>query len=137
MQSRQQHHVARRVTLHPRGLQQVNDRIAIPMHNRILILETKDILFLKADSNYTHIHSVQGRHVIASCTLKHFERAFRPPAFLRVHKSYIIQTSAIREYMTGEGCLILTDGSILPVSRSRKDLLLRYLSRLMLNQDEG
>jgi two-component system LytT family response regulator len=106
------------------------------MHDRILVLETKDILFLKADSNYTHLHSVEGGHVIASCTLKHFEQVFRPPTFLRVHKSYIIQARAIREYKTGEGCVVLTDGSSLPVSRSRKDLLVKYLSCLMLNHDE-
>jgi two-component system LytT family response regulator len=106
------------------------------MYDRILVLETKDILFLKADSNYTHIHSVQGGHIIASCTLKKFERVFRPPAFLRIHNSYIIRAQVIREYITGQGCVVLTDGSSLPVSRSRKDLLVQYLSCLMLNQDE-
>jgi two-component system LytT family response regulator len=136
MQERQQRHVARRITLYPREPRQIHDRIAIPMSDRILVLETKDILFLKADSNYTHIHSVQGGHIIASCTLKQFERVFCPPAFLRIHKSYIIRAQAIREYFTGQGCVVLTDGRSLPVSRSRKDLLVKYLSCLMLNHDE-
>lgn len=106
------------------------------MHDRIVVLETKDILFLQADSNYTRIHKVQGGQVIISCTLKQFERVFRPPVFLRVHQSYIIRAQAIREYITSEGCVILTNGSSLPVSRSRKDLLVGYLRGLMLHQAE-
>lgn len=136
IQDRQQRHVARRIELYPREPRQIHDRIAIPMHDRILVLETKDILFLKADSNYTHVHSVQGGHIITSCTLKQFEQMFRPPAFLRVHKSYIIRAQAIREYITGQGCVVLSDGSNLPVSRSKKDLLFQYLNCLMLNHKE-
>ena len=136
MQNRQQHHVARRITLFPREPRQIPDRIAIPMHDRILVLETKDVLFLNADSNYTHIHCEQGGHIIASCTLKQFERVFRPPAFLRIHKSYIIRAQAIREYIIGQGCVVLTDGRSMPVSRSRKDVVVRYLGCLMLNHGE-
>lgn len=136
MKNNQQRHVARRITLHAREARQIHDRIAIRMHDRILVLEANDILFLKADSNYTHIHSVQGGHVIVSCTLKKFEKVFRPPVFLRVHQSYIIRAQSIREYFTGQSCVVLTNGSSLPVSRSRKSVVAKYLSSLMLDHQE-
>jgi len=49
--------------------------------------------------------------------------------FTRVHNSYIVNINEIEKYIKGEGgYLIMSDGSSVDVSRSRKDALLKKLS---------
>ena len=48
--------------------------------------------------------------------------------FLRVHHSHIINLNEITRYIKGEGgYLMMTDGSTVNVSRSRKELLMQKL----------
>ena len=49
-------------------------------------------------------------------------------SFLRVHNSHVVNLNAITRYVKGEGgYLVMTDGSNVDVSRSRKELLLQRL----------
>jgi two-component system LytT family response regulator len=49
-------------------------------------------------------------------------------SFARVHNSYLVNLSEVDRYIKGEGgYLILTEGSNVPVSASRKRLLLAKL----------
>jgi two-component system LytT family response regulator len=46
--------------------------------------------------------------------------------FVRVHHSYIVNLNEVIKYVRGEGgYLVLSDGSTVNVSRSRKDALLK------------
>ena len=48
--------------------------------------------------------------------------------FLRVHHSHIVNLNEVIKYMRGEGgYLILSDGTSVNVSRSRKEMLLKTL----------
>ena len=50
-------------------------------------------------------------------------------SFARVHNSYIVNLNEIEKYIKGEGgYLIMSDGSTIDVSRSRKETLLKKLS---------
>lgn len=57
-------------------------------------LNTNNILFLKADNNATEFHLNDGKSTNAYKTLKTFESKL-PENFLRIHKSYIINTDYI------------------------------------------
>ena len=49
-------------------------------------------------------------------------------SFLRVHNSYLVNLNEIDKYVKGEGgYLVMTDGSSIDVSRSKKDILLNKL----------
>ena len=49
-------------------------------------------------------------------------------SFLRVHHSYIVNLNEISKYVKGEGgYLVMSDGSSIDVSRSRKEILLQKL----------
>ena len=46
-------------------------------------------------------------------------------SFLRVHNSYLVSLNEIDKYVKGEGgYLVMTDGSAIDVSRSKKETLL-------------
>lgn len=57
-------------------------------------LDTNDILFLKADNNATEFHINDGKVTNAFKTLKTFEDKL-PRNFLRIHKSYVVNTDYI------------------------------------------
>jgi two-component system LytT family response regulator len=49
-------------------------------------------------------------------------------SFLRVHHSFIVNLNEIEKFIKGDGgYLIMSDGSSIDVSRSRKDILLKKL----------
>jgi len=48
--------------------------------------------------------------------------------FLRVHNSYLVNLNEIDKYVKGEGgYLVMTDGTNIDVSRSKKEVLLLKL----------
>ena len=66
--------------------------------------------------------------ITASRTLKEIEEMLEDYSFLRVHHSYLINLNEIEKYIKGDGgYLIMSDGSNIDVSRSRKEMLLKKL----------
>ena len=48
--------------------------------------------------------------------------------FARVHHSYLVNLNEVEKYVRGEGgYLLMSDGTAIDVSRSRKELLLKKL----------
>lgn len=83
-------------------------------------IDTRDICYLQADNNSTDIHLNNGEMVTAFKTLKHFEGALTFP-FVRIHNSYIVNTSYISRIHTGNSiCYIKNTAIKLPFSKSYK-----------------
>lgn len=73
-------------------------------------LNTHEILFLKADNNTTDFHMKDGSIVGAYKTLKIFENTL-PENFIRIHKSYIINSHCISRIHYGKSLCIITNTS--------------------------
>ena len=67
-----------------------------------------DILFLKADNNTTDFYMSDGTVISAYKTLKTFECSL-PNNFLRIHKSYIINSNCISRIHYGKSICTLTN----------------------------
>lgn len=107
------------------------NRVAISSMAGLELVETRDILYLMADSNYTRFAMASGSEIISSKTLKTFEKNLISFGFIRVHNSYLVNASHISRYVKGDGgYLILSTGESINVSRSRKEDLIRFLSGL-------
>ncbi len=72
----------------------LKDKVCIKSYNDYKYLDTNEILFLKADNNTTDFHMKDGSVICAYKTLKTFENLL-PSKFLRIHKSYIINSSYV------------------------------------------
>lgn len=102
-------------------------KIAIPNVKGFDLVKVKDILYCKADSNYSSFVLEDGNSYIASHTLKYFEEILNTYGFLRIHDSYFVNLSKITKYVRGRGgSVIMSDGAEIPVSRSRKDDLIEF-----------
>jgi len=103
-------------------------KIAVPTMEGLQLISVDTIISCKSDSNYTIFFLKNKQKLIASQTLKEVETLLEEHAFLRVHHSYIVNLNEIVKYIKGVGgYLLMSDGSNIDVSRSRKDTLLKKL----------
>ena len=105
----------------------INGKITIPQQDGFEVLNTADILYCKADDNYTEIYLGNNRKKLVSKTLKYFEDALTGSSFVRVHKSYLVNINEITKYVKGKGgSVVLSNGRQIMVSASKKSDLLSY-----------
>lgn len=84
------------------------------------LVNTSDIMYLEADSNYTILHLAGLKKIVATRTMGDFEKILDPPEFFRIHKSIIININYLRAYSSYQGNFVeLTDGTSLNISRRR------------------
>ena len=111
----------------PKTNNSIDGKITIPQQNGFEVINTADILFCKADDNYTEIHLNNNKKKVVSKTLKYFEQALEGSNFARVHKSYLVNVNEVVKYVKGKGgSVILSNGKEVMVSPSRKSELLSY-----------
>ena len=89
-------------------------------------MNVNDILYCKADDNYTEIY-LENKKILVSKTLKYFEEALSDFAFARIHKSYLVNVNEVVKYRKGKGgSVVISSGKELLVSASKKKELLAY-----------
>jgi two-component system LytT family response regulator len=95
-------------------------RLAFRHNDRSIVLKTSDIVWIEAEDYYVRVHSKQGRHLVRA-SLASLEERFDPQAFLRVHRAALVNVDEVREIKDeGTLSLVLSDGTAVPVSRSKK-----------------
>ena len=105
------------------------NKIAIPTMQGFQLIAAESIISCESDSNYTHLFLKDKRKIIASRNLKEMEELLEDYPFIRIHHSHVVNINEVDKYIKGEGgYLIMSDGSTINVSRSRKELLLKKLS---------
>ncbi|MBJ2173974.1 response regulator transcription factor [Aureibaculum sp. A20] len=104
-------------------------RIALPLAGKTLFVSPEDIFYCKADGNYCEIYFTNGAKEMLSKKIKEVETIINNNTFFRVHNSYLVNTNYIKEFVKSDGqYLVLENGITVPVSRSKKDELLGFLS---------
>lgn len=103
-----------------------SDLIGITGLDAIIFLKIEDIVYLKADGKYTMIQTTN-EHITSSKNLKVFETMLPESKFMRVHHSFLLNLKYIKRFQKEYNMLILDNGSQIPVSKSRKDLLMQRL----------
>ena len=103
-------------------------RIALPTMQGLEFVPVDSIVSCSSSNNYTEFFLTDKRRLLVSRTLKEIEDMLANHSFLRVHNSHVVNLNAITRYVKGEGgYLLMTDGSTIDVSRSRKELLMQKL----------
>jgi two-component system LytT family response regulator len=104
------------------------NKIAIPTMDGLQMVTVDHIVHCSSDSNYTILSLKNQQKIVASRTLKEIEELLEEYSFLRVHHSSLANLNEVHKYVKGEGgYLIMSDGSSINVSRSRKEGLLKKL----------
>lgn len=106
------------------------NKLAIPVFDGVEIVDIKDIVYCKSESNYTSFIFDDGKRLVASKTLKFFDSNLPANPFYRVHKSYLINLNHVSKYLKRDGGeIVMANGDVLPVSRNSKDDLLKLIQK--------
>lgn len=102
------------------------NKIAIPTMEGLELIKIDHILHCEGEGNYTRVYRTDEPPLLVSKSLKHFdEQLASHKQFVRVHNSHLVNLEYVKRYVKGKGgCLVLEDGSTIPVSRARKEDLL-------------
>jgi len=105
-------------------------RLAIPTADGMEYLNPKDIIRIEADRSYSWFFITGNRKILVSKHLKEFQELLSDRYFFRPHNSHLINLKYVRKYIRKEGGYIeMTDGSLIPVSRNRKDIFLAHMTK--------
>lgn len=93
-----------------------------------IVLRTEEIVWIEAEDYCVRVHSTRGSHLIRA-SLASLETQLDPKVFARTHRTAIVNLLHVRETDERDGLrLILSDGSQVAVSRSRKTQIESLLS---------
>ncbi|MFD2563067.1 LytR/AlgR family response regulator transcription factor [Aquimarina rubra] len=105
-----------------------NAKIALPMEKKIVLVDQKEILYCESDGSYTQVFMDSGIKHVISKNLKQLSLQLDEKHFIRIHQSFIVNINSIKEYYRGDGGeVILLNGKNIPVSRSKKNELLKHI----------
>ena len=103
-------------------------KIAVPTSEGFELIQSNEIVYCEADDNYTYFFLKSKNKIVACRTLKEVEEQLESfSSFVRVHHSYLVNLNEVSKYVRGEGgYLLMSTGSTVNVSRSRKEALLKF-----------
>src|SRR4051812_17736810 len=103
-------------------------KIAVPTSEGFELIPADQILRCEADDNYTHLFLKNKNKIVACRTLKEVEEQLADFSyFIRVHHSHLVNINEVTKYVRGEGgYVIMSDGTSVNVSRSRKEALMKW-----------
>lgn len=101
-------------------------KIGVSSMDSIDYFDIADVRYLKADGKYTVI-CLKDQTITSSKNLKMFEFVLPEDSFMRVHHSYLVNIAEVKRFKKDDTMLVLKDGTEIPVSKSRKEMLMRRL----------
>ena len=104
-------------------------KIIFSEKDRQKFINPDTIIYIMAESNYSTVYMENSSPLTLSVTLKSIEDKLENLNFLRIHHSYLLNMDKVKEYVKSDGgYLIMSDQSIVPISRSKKSILKTKLS---------
>ncbi len=108
-------------------------KISISAVDGIYFVNIKEISYLEADDNYTHIFTKMGERMTVAKTIKYYEELLTPMNFFRVHKRFLINLNYLNRFMKSDGIVMMDDGKKIEVSRRRRPAFMDLLKNLEIN----
>ena len=104
----------------------LSDCIFVRHLNSMVKVNIKDILYIEAERNYCRIFSNNKEYLLVM-TLKEMDKKLPPRHFMRIHRSFIINISHIKEIAATH---IVIGRKAIPIGKALKKVLLRRLQTI-------
>ena len=106
-------------------------KIVLKTSDSIFVVPISNIVRCEADTSYTHFILYNGSQITVSSNLKKFEQDLKNHHFIRVHHSHMINLEYITRFSKSDGGYVeLMDGTTIPVSKRRKEELMKAFANL-------
>jgi two-component system LytT family response regulator len=99
------------------------ERFTVRGRKRIYFVDAADVQWIESEGDYVALHDGEDAHLVRK-TMKELENRLDPDRFLRVHRSYIVNTDYVEELRPldhGTYRLIMAAGTPLKSSRGYSD----------------
>ncbi|QRR00200.1 LytR/AlgR family response regulator transcription factor [Dyadobacter sandarakinus] len=97
-------------------------RIALPTLKETHFVKPGEIIRCESANNYTTFYLESGESILICKPIFFYDDLLKPYGFVRCHQSHLVNKASIKSWKRESGdFLLLTDGSEVPVSRSKKD----------------
>lgn len=107
------------------------ERFLVRTRGKVVVVRTQDLDWIEAADYYATLHAGGEAHLIRQ-TMAELEGSLDPQKFVRVHRGAIVNVDRIREVhplFRGDCTLVLTDGTSVRLSRTRRAELERLFGR--------
>jgi len=105
-----------------------NQKIVLKTAEKHIIVKIPEIINMKADNIYTSFYLKDGRRIVVTKSIKHFEELLTDKGFYRSHRSHLVNISEIREYVKSDGgYLMMSNDKQIPLSASKVNELMNKL----------
>lgn len=104
-------------------------RIFVREDDRLACIEADRIEAIEALGNYVKIYAAGKKHIVRS-SLTSLEAQLHPAKFVRTHRSYIVNITAVREMLPlshGDYNVVLESGRVVPLSRAFRGRLQMFV----------
>lgn len=98
----------------------IHRKVTFNTDGKLLFLESDDILYAESDGNYSTVYLADGQKIVLTKKLKEVNALLPSDSFFRIHNSYIINLSKIKEFLKTDGYVVLSSNHKIPVSRQKK-----------------
>lgn len=103
-------------------------RIALTTLKETRFLYTRQIVRCESDNNYCYFFLDNGEKLVVSKPIYEYEPLLKDYGFIRCHQSHLVNKRYVRSWIREDGGFLLLDnGAIVPVSRSKKEAVLQAL----------
>jgi two-component system LytT family response regulator len=104
-------------------------KIALPQLHEIRYVAVNEIVRCEADNSYTFFYLSSGESILISRAIKTYNELLQPLGFLRCHQSHIVNKLFVKSWLKEDGgCLLLTNGDKVPVSRPNRNVVQQALN---------
>ena len=99
--------------------------------DHVYLINTDEIIRIEADGNYCTFFMQDEKKIIVSRPIREYELLLIDRGFHRVHKSHMININKLYYFDKSDGGdVVMNDGSRIPVSSRKKEVLLELLEGL-------
>lgn len=104
-------------------------KIVLATNNSLYVVEIAGIIRCEAQESYTMFHLNNETRLLVSHTLKEYEELLQEHLFVRIHKHHLVNFSYITRFLNQDGgSVVLKNGSIIPVSFRKKDVVVKLIT---------
>jgi two-component system, LytTR family, response regulator len=99
--------------------------------NTVYVVSVSSIIRCEAFDNYTTFYFADQSPIIVSRPLKEYDELLAALNFFRVHQSHLINLNHLQQFNKRDGGSVkMKDGSEVPVSSRKREILLAALMKL-------
>lgn len=113
-------------TLESKNAVENSDYLYVSVDRKLIKINIPEIFLIEAKGDYINIKTESKNYIVHS-TLKKIEEKLPSSLFLKIHRSFIINTSEIIDI---EDNTVLIKKNVIPVSRSKRGELMKKLNLL-------